>query len=302
MQPAKRTTEERVIGCLLGGALGDAWGGAWEGRVGPQSFEIPAHSRVSDDTQLTLATCESIVSHGLVKPELLAAHFAEWFVQGKIPGIGSSTLKAMRDLSAGVHWALAGNRGEYSAGSGAAMRIAPLAFLLDPTRAGERTIIRDVCRITHHNEEAYVGALAVVLAIRSVLIGTWSREHSFLELVVGSLPDSAVRDRIETLIQLQLAPAEAASRFGASGHVVASVPLALSCAQYIAEDPLPVVLARAITGGGDTDTIASLTGQIAGTVVSAAGVSRDYFTGVEDNEEIFRIARGFAQFASSQGD
>ena len=289
------------MGCLLGGALGDAWGGPWEGRVGPSHFKVPSQSKVSDDTQLTLATCESIIERGCVDPESLASHFLEWFVQGRISGMGSSTLKAMRDLSAGVHWALAGSRGEYAAGSGAAMRIAPLAFLLDPSKAGDRTIIRDACRITHHNDEAYVGALAVVLAIRSVLAGIWSQQHSFLSAVVDSLPDSAVRDRIVEIIQLQLSPSKVSSHFSASGHVVAAVPLALHYAQYIAEEPLSVVLARPISAGGDTDTIASLTGQLAGTVVRATGVPHELFSGVEDSEEIFQIARRFEQFVSAGG-
>ena len=248
--PSSNKTDGQVLGCLLGGALGDAWGGPWEGRVGPSHFKVPSQSKVSDDTQLTLATCESIIERGCVDPESLASHFLEWFVQGRISGMGSSTLKAMRDLSAGVHWALAGSRGEYAAGSGAAMRIAPLAFLLDPSKAGDRTIIRDACRITHHNDEAYVGALAVVLAIRSVLAGIWSQQHSFLSAVVDSLPDSAVRDRIVEIIQLQLSPSKVSSHFSASGHVVAAVPLALHYAQYIAEEPLSVVLARPISAGG----------------------------------------------------
>jgi ADP-ribosyl-[dinitrogen reductase] hydrolase len=300
MQPSNKT-DGQVLGCLLGGALGDAWGGPWEGRVGPSHFKVPSESKVSDDTQLTLATCESIIERGCVDPESLGSHFLEWFVQGRISGMGSSTLKAMRDLSAGVHWALAGSRGEYAAGSGAAMRIAPLAFLLDPSKAGDRTIIRDACRITHHNDEAYVGALAVVLAIRSVLAGIWSPEHSFLSAVVDSLPDSAVRDRIVEIIQLQLSPSRVSSHFSASGHVVAAVPLALHYAQYIAEEPLSVVLARPISAGGDTDTIASLTGQLAGTVVRATGVPLELFSGVEGSEEIFQIARRFEQFVSAGG-
>jgi ADP-ribosyl-[dinitrogen reductase] hydrolase len=300
MQPSNKT-DGQVLGCLLGGALGDAWGGPWEGRVGPSHFKVPSESKVSDDTQLTLATCESIIERGCVDPESLGSHFLEWFVQGRISGMGSSTLKAMRDLSAGVHWALAGSRGEYAAGSGAAMRIAPLAFLLDPSKAGDRTIIRDACRITHHNDEAYMGALAVVLAIRSVLAGIWSPEHSFLSAVVDSLPDSAVRDRIVEIIQLQLSPSRVSSHFSASGHVVAAVPLALHYAQYIAEEPLSVVLARPISAGGDTDTIASLTGQLAGTVVRATGVPLELFSGVEGSEEIFQIARRFEQFVSAGG-
>lgn len=123
-------TYDQILGCILGGALGDAWGGPWEGRIGPLPFEIPLQSRISDDTQLTLATCESILEKSSVDPENLAAHFLNWFVRGRITGIGASTLKAMQDLSAGVHWALAGNRGEFAAGNGAVMRIAPLAFVL----------------------------------------------------------------------------------------------------------------------------------------------------------------------------
>ena len=56
--------------------------------------------------------------------------------------LGSSTLKALRDLAAGAHWELAGARGEYAAGTGAAMRIAPLAFLLEPGSAADRVIVR----------------------------------------------------------------------------------------------------------------------------------------------------------------
>src|SRR5438128_1013708 len=172
MQSSART-KDRVLGCLLGGAVGDAWGGPYEGVAGPVEFETPLRPALSDDTQLTLATCQSIIDVGCIQPENLASHFLRWFLAGRIRGMGSSTLKAMRDLAVGTHWALAGARGEFAAGNGAAMRIAPLAFLLDPTGPQDRTLIRDVCRITHNNDEAYVGALAVMLAIHSVLSGVW---------------------------------------------------------------------------------------------------------------------------------
>lgn len=41
---------------------------------------------------------------------------------------------------------------ERAAGTGAAMRIAPLAFLLDPLDPEQRVTLRDVCRITHHSD------------------------------------------------------------------------------------------------------------------------------------------------------
>jgi ADP-ribosylglycohydrolase len=177
----------------------------------------------------------------------------------------------MRDLATGTHWALAGARGEYAAGNGAAMRVAPLAFLLDPADSHDRTSIRDVCRITHHNDEAYVGALAVVLAIRSVLSGNWLQQRSFLTAAVDDLPDSAVRDRVKELLPLQLTGSEVARRFGAPGNVVDTVPLALYCAQFIASEPLTSVLAQTVCAGGDTDTIASIAGQLAGVVWERPG-------------------------------
>lgn len=232
-----------MIGCLLGGALGDAWGGPWEGVAGPVRFEIPACPVLSDDTQLTLATCQSIIERGCVDPGGVASHLLRWYAAKRVHGLGSSTLKSMRDLAIGVHWALAGARGEFAAGNGAAMRVAPLAFLLDPKESRDRMLIRDVSRITHHNDEAYVGALAVVLAIRSVLAGTWSKDRSFLSHVISELPDSAVRDRVATLLPLQMTPSEVGRKYGTTGHVVDSVPFALYCAQSIAMDRLENVLA-----------------------------------------------------------
>jgi ADP-ribosylglycohydrolase len=110
------------------------------GKPGQVAFEIPSRSSISDETQLTLVTCESIIESGSVHAERVASHFATWFKEGRISGAGSSTLTAMRDLTAGVHRALAGSRGEYSAGNGAAMRIAPLAFLTDPANPADRVL------------------------------------------------------------------------------------------------------------------------------------------------------------------
>ena len=176
-------TRDQIIGCLVGGALGDALGG------------IPERKRISlsDDTQLTLATCEAL-TRGARTPAGIAGHLVRWFRDGRISGIGSATLKAMRDLNAGVHWALAGARGEMAAGNGAAMRIAPLAFAIDPFDNADRVLIRDVSRLTHHSDEAYIGALAVLLAIHL------SRPHpdlvSTLTSIADQLPDSRVRDRL----------------------------------------------------------------------------------------------------------
>ncbi len=97
-----------VVGCILGGALGDAYGGV------PERGQLC----LSDDTQMTLATCEAIVRARRVDPAEVAASFRTWFVARRFSGLGNATLKALRDLEAGAHWALAGARGEMAAAVG----------------------------------------------------------------------------------------------------------------------------------------------------------------------------------------
>ena len=240
---------DRICGCLLAGAIGDAMGGPFEGRPGPLQYHDHSPWDISDDTQLTLATCESIIEVGHVSPENIASHFLVWYRQRRITGMGASTLKALRDLDAGAHWALAGAKGEKSAGNGAAMRIAPLAFFLDPNSEQDRQTIRDVARITHHNDEAYLGALAVIAAIRSPSIdGVFSD-------IVDLLPDSRVRDRISDLANLSddISMMEVAARFGTSGYVVESVPLAIYAARSISRYSLVEIIRTIIEAGGDTE-------------------------------------------------
>ena len=149
---------DRVLGCLLGGALGDALGASFENR-NTRTFKIPNSLSITDDTQLTLATCESILKERRIDSESIAKGFSEVHQSDGIRGIGSSTLMAMNGLFAGGHWASVGATGERAAGNGAAMRIAPLAFLSE----NDKNAVRDVSRITHRNDEAYAGALAIFL-------------------------------------------------------------------------------------------------------------------------------------------
>jgi ADP-ribosyl-[dinitrogen reductase] hydrolase len=220
---------ERITGSILGGAIGDALGGPYEGASPPVTIDHQLGWRISDDTQLTLATCEAISNSHQVDPAIISSTFVQWYRKSLLTGLGSSTSKALSELNIGGHWALVGRKGEMSAGNGAAMRIAPLAFCINPQEPAERQVIRDVCRITHHNEEAYAGALAVLLAVRAAYLGTWVGQSNLLSLIIPELPDSSVRDRLIELDQLggRISIREVATRFGCSGYVVESVPLAL---------------------------------------------------------------------------
>lgn len=285
---------DHARGCIIGGTLGDAMGGPFEGQPGPIRFQQHDKWFISDDSQLTLATCESIIEAGKVSAEHVAQSFLHWYRARRIASIGSSTLKALRDLDAGCHWALAGAKGEMSAGNGAAMRIAPLAFHLDPEDDQDRQLIRDVARITHHNEEAYAGALAMVAAIRSLAFRK-SVPGDVLLTVLPRLPDSRVRDRIMQLSDLSGDSIGAvAGRFGASAYVVDSVPLALFAARMIDHYQFDELLRMVIEAGGDTDTNASMTGQLAGAWIGAANIPKTMIELLPEKTYIQRVARDFA--------
>ncbi len=277
-------SRDAILGCLVGGALGDAIGGLRErGRFS-----------LSDDTQLTLATCEAIAATRSVEPQDIANRFLDWYRRGALTGLGSATLKALRDLDAGQHWALAGARGEMAAGNGAAMRIAPLAFVLDPLDPSHRVRIRDVCRITHHSDEAYIGALAVLLALRQPA-AEWAPPELFGALA-AALPDSRVRDRLLAFAELPIAVpfGEVAKRFGCTGYVVETVPLALLLATRLTSESFESHIQELAEAGGDADTIGSIAAQVAGFRLGFSGLPR---RNVETGEirSIRPIFEAFAQ-------
>lgn len=278
MNDTSPVSADRVLGSILGGALGDAFGGADE----------RGDISLSDDTQLTLATCESITAVGRVDPEHLAATFRDWFRARRITGLGSSTLKALIDLDAGQHWALSGAQGERAAGNGGAMRIAPLTFV----RGVSRATIRDVVRITHRHDEAYIGALAVVVAIQAVVAG--SAAPSLAE-VASQLPDSNVRDRLNAWALLDSDDlAGHAAKFGTSGYVVDTVPLALAAARRMERTSFEETLDILIELGGDTDTIASIAGQIIGARLGVNALPASLLARLPERALVERLAREFA--------
>jgi ADP-ribosylglycohydrolase len=247
---------------------------------------------VSDDTQLTAATCEAVTAcKGRVDPAMIAESFRRWYEDGRLTGLGSSTLKALRDLSFGAHWALAGARGEFAAGAGAAMRIAPLAFLLDPTVDKDRATVRDVTRITHNNDEAYAGALAVVLAIREGM-STEGALPGLLSRILPELPDTAVRDRVEELSAFEGTILQAQQSFGNTGHVVDAVPMALFIASRTGAE-LESAIESAIRGGGDTDTVAAITAQVC--VAAGAACSEELWALLSQSRELDLVFGDFVQ-------
>lgn len=276
-----------IVGCLLGGALGDSMGACFENQP-TSKFQVPSTLNVTDDTQLTIATCEAIIASGRVDAESIAARMTAWFRDQRITGIGASTLKSLTELDAGGHWAMVGATGEQSAGNGAAMRIAPLAFFLDPASSADRTTICDVCRITHRNDEAYLGALAILVSIKHGKL-----DRSLIIRLVDSLPDSRIRDRFVEIWNDNVSAKQLATRYRPTGYVVDSVPMSILVASE--SESMIESLESIIQFGGDTDTVASMFGQIYGAVNGPDELPMELVQRINEFELIQRTAIELAQ-------
>lgn len=269
--------EDRFEACILCGAIGDAWGSSYENEIKIDDSEVyylvkksdkKRNWSITDDTQMTLATCE-ILNKNYFDPDHLINKFIQYYRSRKLIGIGASTLKAILDKEAGIHWSQAGRTGEFAAGNGGAMRIAPFAFF--PGIA--RQHIFDACKITHRNDEAFAGALAVYLSIKAILNSGWNGRNNLLDLIIPEMPDTSVKDR---LIQINErgpnSSIEEIAEFGTNGYVVNSVPFAIYCSTKILDLGLEEMLRQIINSGGDTDTNASIAGQIAGTLIGTENI------------------------------
>lgn len=300
LQQAKETQDymdEKIKACLITGALGDAFGSRFE------QMDLPAGDErwaFTDDTQLTVATCESILEKSGAEPGSISERFLLWYNDRRLSGLDASTLTAMVELKSGKHWAESGAEGEISSGNGAAMRIAPLAFLLDPLKEDDQRHIRDVVRITHRHEDAYLGALAVVYAIRFVQ----NNRLNFISNVIRQLPESELKNR---LVELSQAPSmrirDLGRKFGSSGTVVESIPLALFAAQQAPEIGLEKMMKELVAAGGDTDTNCSIAGQIAGVLMGLDAIPEpwmDKLRKTPNYDEFTEKIRKFAAYVSSR--
>lgn len=230
---------------------------------------------------MTLATCE-ILSKENFEPENLINKFIKYYRSNKLNGVGASTLKAILDKEAGIHWSQAGRTGEFAAGNGGAMRIAPFAFFSNITRKN----IFDACRITHRNDEAFAGALAVYLSIKAILNLEWNGFNNLFDIIIPELPDTNLRDRLIKINNYNsISTISEIAKFGNNGYVVNSVPFAIYCSTKIFDLGLEKMFQEIINSGGDTDTNASIAGQIAGTLIGLEKIPQELIIKLKNLED-----------------
>lgn len=240
---------------VYGAVIGDALGVPFEfqerdtfkctGMVGYGTHNQP-EGTWSDDTSMILATCKSIKdNNGKIVIEDIRNNFLKWVKYGEFTPFGKvfdCGITTRQALLTGVS-----QDGERSNGNGSLMRILPLAFI-DSTDDE----VRAVSDITHGHWISTEACVIYVNIIKACLAG------KKLEDVVHSLELPKPFDRLRTIDSLSR------SEIRSSGYVVDTLEAALWCVMT-SEDYMEC-LCKAVNLGDDTDTVASVTGGLAGAV------------------------------------
>jgi ADP-ribosylglycohydrolase len=236
---------------MIGAIAGDIIGSLYE-RFNIKTTEFPLfvpRSRFTDDTVLTVALADSILSG-----EEYVALLKEYYHRYPEAGFGGTFQQ----------WARSGDTRPYGSwGNGSAMRVSPVGWAYETLDEVLEQAKRSA-EVTHNHPEGIKGAQAVAAAIFLARTGQGKER---------------IRDYVEKTFRYDLSePLDTIRgyyRFDVSCQ--GSVPQAISA--FLESDGYEDAVRKAISLGGDSDTIACMAG----------GIAHAFYGGVPDSiqEETF---------------
>ncbi|QDT96468.1 ADP-ribosylglycohydrolase family protein [Gimesia aquarii] len=281
----------QILGCILGTAVADAVGLKREGLSRNRAQRIygdpplnPSlifgHGMCSDDTEHTLMVGRALViSQGDVVQfeKQFARELKHWFLCMPA-GVGFATLKACLKLLVGF---LPQKSGVFSAGNGPAMRSALLGVC---ATSDEHLVelVRASTRMTHTDPKAEEGALLIARASRIGTEGKQNHPIAFLRNAGECIQNDELKASILNAVQF-LSEGKSPDLFaqsegwakGISGYVNQTVPAALYCWAYSPEN-LRQSVENAVMLGGDTDSVAAITGAVCGANSGANAIPSEW--------------------------
>lgn len=198
----------------------------------------------SDDTSMTIATCDSIRERGCVDTDDMRGRFVEWCRNGEY-AIGGRVFDIGATVSEALHSGV-GLTGYRDNGNGSLMRMIPFAFL-DVTDQE----VADASSVTHAHEIAKTACILYVKYAKLLLAGRSPKQA--LEAFSGQAEPFA---RLETIHLL------GEDGIRSSGYVVDTLEAALWC--FVTSTTYRDCVLRAVNLGGDTDTVGAVAGGLAG--------------------------------------
>ncbi|WP_427156919.1 ADP-ribosylglycohydrolase family protein [Aliinostoc sp. HNIBRCY26] len=226
---------------MLGAIAGDIIGSVYEG-YGLKTKDFPLfgrQSRFTDDTVLTVAVADMILHTDQFPSSSLYIDQLHWYYNRyQYAGYG-------RNFS---NWAKSHSRQPYNSfGNGAAMRVSPIGFAFDDLE----TVLREAkhsAEVTHNHPEGIKGAQATAAAI-------FLARQGYHQTVIKSYIQANFGYNLEATLD-QIRPT-----YQYDASCPGSVPQAIIA--FLESTSFEDAIRNAVSLGGDSDTIACITGGIA---------------------------------------
>lgn len=298
-----QATLDRAIGALLGLAVGDAIGTTLEftqrdrvepvaEMVGGGPFEL-LPGQWTDDTSMALCLADSLIEAKGFDAGDLAARFVRWWRHGENSAtgacfdIGVTTQRALLRFERSGD-PFSGDTSRDSAGNGSLMRLAPIALFAHTDADNAASLAAQQSRTTHAAPQC-LDACAVFARMLVAAIGGEPKEAVLERAATAADPDLA---GIRRLAWRKKGRPDISS----SGYVVDTLEAALWAVDRSKSFRDAIVLAANL--GGDADTVAAVTGQLAGALWGAAAILEDWLQFLwwqprlrERAETLFRLGR-----------
>ena len=236
---------------MLGAIIGDIVGSTREWHnIKTEDFElVPKGSRFTDDTVMTLAVAEWLMTDPEHHSETLVACMQR--LGRKYPNAGYGKLFSM--------WLMSDHPQPYNSfGNGSAMRVSPVGLYANSLEEALE-LARITASVTHNHPEGIKGAQAIAGCVFVKKNAGWNSEE------IGRF----IREKIGYNLDFNLDDVRDAYGFDVTCQ--GSVPIAIKAYLERSGYPAEKALRLAISMGGDSDTIGAMTASIAGADRSCCG-------------------------------
>ena len=275
----------RYRGALLGLAVGDALGTTLEFCPRDQS---PLHTEMlgggafgvapgewTDDTAMALCLAESLVACQGFDPHDQMDRYVRWWQQGEMScqgrciDIGNATLASLMRYQAKPETAYAGSEHACYSGNGGIMRLAPAVMVAGSLEQAVSLAVHS-SRTTHASPDCLDAAALMGGVLWRLLQGEPMRK------VLSALTPLNYQGDIIARItdgDFRLLSRDAIS---SSGYVIDTLEAALWCCWNAPSLEEALILAANL--GDDADTVAAVTGQLAGAAWGDEGIPERWLT------------------------
>lgn len=228
---------------MLGAIIGDIVGSTREWHnIKTEDFElVPKWSRFTDDTVMTLAVAEWLMSDPEHRPETLVACMQRLGRKYPNAGYGGMFMK----------WLVSDNPQPYNSfGNGSAMRVSPVGLYANSLEEALE-LARITASVTHNHPEGIRGAQAIAGCV-FIKKTEWADSEKIRRFV---------NERIGYDLDFKLEKIR--DSYGFDVTCQGSVPIAIKAYLERSIYPPEKALRLAISVGGDSDTIGAMTASIA---------------------------------------